>query len=383
MNSKSRLETALNHKEPDRVPFDLGGSETTGIHITALSNWLAYNGLKNDKLKIFSLATQLGLVEEEILKRFRVDVRCLRSTSPAHFSLDIRGDSQHQFFYDEWGIKWQRPKDRGFYYDITRSPLAGCASVQEIEDYPWPEATDASRYQRLKENALSLKATSEAGIVLERDTGGIFETSWWMRGFENFLLDLALSPRMAETIMNKVLEYKLAYWDKALEEVKDEIVVAAEADDLATQTGLLISKDMYRKLLKPLHQRLFAFIKAKAPRVKLFYHSCGAIYDLIPDLLEVGIDILNPVQVSAAGMDTARIKREFGNDLTLWGGGVDTQTVLPRGTPQEVRDEVKRRLDDLAPGGGFVFSAVHCIQADVPPANIQAMWEALQDYGAY
>jgi uroporphyrinogen decarboxylase len=204
-----------------------------------------------------------------------------------------------------------------------------------------------------------------------------------MRGMDNLLADLALDSPVGQAVLQKVFEQKMAYWEHALTEVADEIVVAAEADDLSSQTGMIMSPDMYRKHLKPLHGQLFSFIKSKAPRVKLFFHSCGSVYDLIPDLIEIGVDILNPVQVSAAKMDTARLKRHFGRDLVFWGGGVDTQRVLPLGTPQQVSDEVKRRIDDLAPGGGFVFAAVHCIQSDVPPQNIQAMWEALREFGAY
>jgi uroporphyrinogen decarboxylase len=161
-------------------------------------------------------------------------------------------------------------------------------------------------------------------------------------------------------------------------------MIVSEADDLASQNRLLVSPELYRKLIKPRHARLFAFIKqqAKTP-VKIFYHSCGAVSELLPDLIESGIDILNPVQVSAAKMDTRELKRRYGGKLTFYGGGIDTQRILPRGTPAEVRDEVRRRIDDLAPGGGFIFNTVHNIQADVPPENIVAMRETLAEFGVY
>ncbi len=383
MTGKERLQFTLNHREPDRIPFDLNGTETSGISIIALKNWLGFNGLKNDDLKSFSLVTQLGLVEEEVLQRFHVHTRCLRTSPPSSYKIEIHEDNKHKYFYDEWGIKWQMPLQGGHYFDIGSSPLAGVNSIREIENYPWPDPYDPSRYEYLRKEALNLESVSQAGIVLERHTGGIFETSWWMRGFENFLMDLAANPKLANAIMEKVLEHKMVYWEKALEKTKDYILVAAEADDIASQNGLIISIDMYRNFLKPLHKKLFPLIKAKAPELKIFFHSCGAVLELIPDLIEIGVEILNPIQVSASGMDTRKLKKEFGRDLVFWGGGVDTQKVLPKGTPQQVKDEVRRRIDDLAPGGGFVFAAVHCIQSDVPPENIQAMWEALQEYGKY
>jgi uroporphyrinogen decarboxylase len=376
---RQRLETALAHREPDRIPFDLGGTETSGISVVALENWLRFNGIRHDPIEIFSLVTQLGTIDEEVLRRFGVDTRCLRTHPPASHRLTLQEDAHHRSFYDEWGIRWQMPKPGGHYYDIGEFPLSGCESVEDVERYHWPDPHDPSRYAGLKREARMLNTSSGAGIVMERHTGGIFETAWWMRGMENLLADLALDSPVGQAVLQRVFEQKMAYWERALAEVADEIVVAAEADDLSSQNGMIMSLDMYRRHLKPLHRQLFSYIKSKAPWVKLFFHSCGSVYDLIPDLIEIGVDILNPVQVSAAKMDTAVLKKQFGRDLVFWGGGVDTQRVLPFGTPQQVKDEVRRRIDDLAPGGGFVFAAVHCIQEDVPPQNIQAMWEALRE----
>jgi uroporphyrinogen decarboxylase len=383
MNSRERLQTALSHSEPDRVPFDLGGTETSGISVVALRNWMALNEMPVDGVEVASLATQTGWVPEAVAQRFGIDTRCLRSEPAARFKLEIREGRNERSYTDEWGITWRMPLPDGHYYDISSSPLAACESIEQVQGHRWPDAADPSRYSLLAEKAKALGSTGRVALIMERDTGGIFETSWWMRGFENMLVDLAADQRMADRILSTVLEYKLGYWENVLSRVKDQVLVAAEADDIATQSGLLLSLDMYRKTLKPMHKELFAAIKKHAPGVKIFFHSCGAVRDLIPDLIEAGVDILNPVQVSAAGMDTRSLKKEFGRDLTFWGGGIDTQRILPLGTPQQVKDEVRRRIDDLAPGGGFVFSAVHCIQKDVPPQNIQAMWEALQEHGTY
>jgi len=167
----------------------------------------------------------------------------------------------------------------------------------------------------------------------------------------------------------------------ALDVVGDNVLVISEADDLASQNSLLVSANMYRQFIKPRHKKLFSYIKSKAQnKVYIFYHTCGAVKELIPDLIEAGVDILNPVQVNAKGMDSKELKKLFGKDITFWGGGVDTQHILPHGTPQEVRDETKRRIEDLAPGGGFIFNPVHNVQRDVPPENYMAMWETLQEY---
>lgn len=210
-----------------------------------------------------------------------------------------------------------------------------------------------------------------------------FQMSFLLRGFEDFFMDLAANPPLACYLMDKVIELKMKFWGLVLEELGDYITVVALADDLGDQRGPRISLQMYKKYIKPRQKKLIGFIRKIAPHpVYIFLHSCGSVYDFIPDLIEVGVDILNPVQVSAANMDTKKLKKEFGKDIVFW-GGIDTQQVLPRGTTQQVRDEVKRRIDDLAPGGGFIFNPVHNIQEEVPPQNIMAMWEALQDYGIY
>lgn len=206
----------------------------------------------------------------------------------------------------------------------------------------------------------------------------------YTRGFERFFIDMIENREFAEALLDKILEFKMKYWEKALATVGKNVVVVMENDDLGDQKGLMISPRLYRSLIKPRQKVLFDFIRSKAQAdIAIMFHSCGAIKSIIPDLIEVGIDALNPVQVSAAGMDPAELKREFGMDITFWGGGIDTQRVLPFGTVQEVKDEVRRSINQFAAGGGFIFSTVHNIDSDVPPRNIVAMWEALMEYGAY
>jgi uroporphyrinogen decarboxylase len=285
---------------------------------------------------------------------------------------------------DEWGIEWWKPIRDGLYFDMRRHPLADIESVHDLEKYKFPDPLSPGRFAHLAENADQLMNKRQLAYILGRNAPGIFEVALWVRGFEAFYCDMIANPPLAEALMDIVCENKMKYWQRALELVGENVMMISEADDLAGQDCLLISPELYRKLIKPRHQRLFSFIKKNArTNVKIFYHCCGDIAPLIPDLIESGIDILNPVQVSAPHMNTRELKRLYGKDLTFYGGGVDTQRVLPLGTPQQVREEVRRRIEDLAPGGGFIFNTVHNIQADVPPENIMAMRETLSEYGVY
>jgi uroporphyrinogen decarboxylase len=220
-------------------------------------------------------------------------------------------------------------------------------------------------------------------VVLKDAFAGIFEFAQRIVGMANLLLMMATDEAPACALFDKLLDLKLAYWRTALAELGERVDVVTYADDFGTQTSQLISPEMFRRQLKPRIARVFETLSELAPHARRFFHSDGNVRPLIPDFIEMGVQILNPVQYTATGMDPVALKRDFGKDLVFWGGGVDTQRVLPRGTPGEVRDEVKRNLDALAPGGGYVFSAVHNIQPDVPPRNIMAMWETLRQYGRY
>ena len=381
MNSRERVLSALNHQEPDHVPFDLGGTGATGIHEVAYENLRAYLELPNREPQIIDIIQQLADVEEDMAQRLSTDCRNVASRSSAIYNMELRDEGDYTAYTDEWGIDWRMPKDGGFYYDMHQHPMSEVESISEIEDYVWPNAADPHRFKGLHDRS---KAAFEQDkiVVLNGLCAGVTEMHSWLRGYEQYYMDFYLHPDLARYLMDRIVDLKMDYWEAALARAGEYVDVVVEADDMAGQDRLLISPDTYREFIKPCHTRLFSFIKQQAP-VKVFFHTCGAIRPLIGDLIESGVDILNPVQKSAGGMDLFELKREFGEDVVFWGGGVDTQRAFPSGTPEEVREDVKESIDALAPGGGFVFATVHNTQADVPPENFMAMWETWREHGVY
>jgi uroporphyrinogen decarboxylase len=385
MNSRERVLTALSHKEPDRVPFDLGSTLVTGISHKTYRGLLPLLGLdpKRD-VRLLDVIQQIAIVDEDALQKLGVDVRGVLTRPSSKWHLEIQEDERSTFLKDQWGIIWRMPKQSGMYYDMTCHPLPG-DDPADIDRFPWPDPRDEARWQGLAEEAKALHDAGEFAIILGSTgvTVGLLQTAQWLQGFVDSFTNLAGSPVFMHKLLDKLMELDMAFWESFLPAVGPYLDIVLYADDFGVQNGLVMSLPMYRRYFKPRYQRIFSLIKQKSPHLRIFFHTCGSAYDIIPELIEVGVDILNPVQVSAAHMDTRQLKKEFGADITFWGGGVDTQRVLPHGTPQQVKDEVKRRIEDLAPGGGFVFNTVHNIQHDVPPQNVQAMQEALFEYGRY
>ena len=284
--------------------------------------------------------------------------------------------------YDRWGTKWRMPKAGGLYYDLVELPIKEC-TMAALDAYRWPEPDPPEYFATLGEEAKRLAETTDYLVVGGRlDGGSLFEQSWQTVGLESFMMAMALDRPFCERLLDGITEIYLEWIDRYLDAAGEYIDVFVFGDDVCGQDGWLFSPELFVSLFKPRLRRLFDAVRART-KAKIFFHSCGAVYELIPHLIDVGVDILNPVQVSARGMDSARLKAAYGRDITFWGGGVDTQQVLPFGTPQQVRDEVRRRIDDLAPGGGFVFNPVHNIQAFVPPENIVAAFDEAFEYGRY
>jgi uroporphyrinogen decarboxylase len=385
MNSRERLLTSLDHKEPDRIPFDLGGTVLTGINAKAYRMLRDYLGLPRVEPIMVDVVQQLAQVDDDVIDRLGVDVRNIAPRSSASHRIDIKDmeGGNYAYFYDEYGIGWRMPKVGGLYYDMFDHPLGGRIDDSAVDRYVLPDPRDAARFAGLREAARRVIEEEKRALVVGNLSAGIFEMYLWTRGFTDGYADFVGRPALMQKIMGRILEMQLAYWEKMFDLLGDMIDVVQLADDFAGQYDMLISPGSYRSYIKPLHKELFDFVRSRG-RAKIFLHSCGSIRRVIPDLIEIGLDIINPVQVSAVGMDSAELKREYGKDLVFWGGGVNTQRVFDENhTPQEVREDVKRRITDLMPGGGFVFATVHNIQVNVPPENIMAMWETLQEYGTY
>jgi uroporphyrinogen decarboxylase len=382
MNSRERVMLALNHQEADRVPIDLGSTIISSIHKNAYLDLKPYLGLEIEPLRMCDFVQQLPYVDEALLERFGVDFRMVQL--PAATAPDVKHfeEGDYYAFVDRWGSKLHMPKDNGLYFDWVDFPIKE-PTMAALDAYQWPRPDPPETNAQLRQQAQYLYENTDYALVGSAIIGGgIFEQPARTMGLENFLMALLAEPAFADRLMGQITDIYIESCNNYLDQVGEFLQVFTYWDDLNSQSGWMISPDIYTRLIKPKQRQLVEAIKSKTD-AKLFFHGCGAVSELIPHLIDLGFDIVNPVQVSAAGMDTRWLKKEFGQDIVFWGGGVDTQQVLPFGTPDQVRDEVKRRLDDLAPGGGFVFAAVHNIQAFVPPENIVAAFDTALEYGRY
>jgi uroporphyrinogen decarboxylase len=383
MTSRERMVAAIHHQEPDRVPTDLGSTFVTGIHQRAYANLLDFLG-EGDRelLPILDPIQQLATPHEEILDRLGVDTRSFMRYGATRKAAGGWEDADYTMFRDAWGIGWRMPKVGGLYHDMFEHPLAG-KGLDEAKAYAWPDPLAGVDLAELERTAKYLANETDKAIIIGGFGSGVLEMVLWLQGFEQGYMNLLAEPELTEWLLSKIVDLKVEFIEAVLPVVGKYCQVFYSGDDVGHQENPAVRPALFNSLLVPLYKRHNDAVKRMAPHLKIFFHTCGCVYPLLPGLIEGGIDILNPVQVNAAQMgDTARLKREFGDALTFW-GGVDTQEVLPHGTPQQVKDETRRRIEDLAPGGGYVLDSVHNIQADVPPQNIMAMFEARDEYGWY
>lgn len=385
MTARERIEKALKFEEADRVPYDLAASTWTGITNTAYQNYLRFKGKSPEKPKWSDVIQQIVIPAEELLEETGADVRGVFPLTSHNWDVYKKLEDRGKYFeyLDEWGFTHHFPKD-GYWFSLVKNPMDAVdfSADNIIEAYPWPPAGDKIRFAGLREKAQRYRDRNFT-VFTKGLCAGLFEMHQRVRGMENAMLDPFLFGENSDKLVGKLADLKIEFWDALLNETGDVVDILGEGDDYGTQQSQLIAPDQFREHYMPHFKRVLDFIKHKKPGIKILFHSCGNVRPIIPDLIEMGVDILNPVHVTATGMEPVQLKKDFGKDLVFWGGGVDTQHILPSGTPTEVKDNVKRNIDALAPGGGFVFSTIHNIQAEVPPQNIEAMLEALKDYGKY
>ena len=375
MKSRERVLRILNHQEADRIPIDFGGTIVSSIHAIANDRLKQYLGINAPPEPVIDQVQGIVAPCEEILKQFKVDFRRVALRPSATWRPTIFSDGS---FIDEYGVHRRKA---GYYYDIIEYPLAHAETISDIEKHSWPDPYDPSRVAGLTDEVRDLYENSDYALIGDMFMGGIFEQCIRVRGYEQFLVDMMINQSFAEALLDKFLELYLGFYDVFLKAAGKYLQIIALADDLGMQDRTLISPTLYRKIVKPRHKKLYQYIKSHTD-AKILHHSCGAIFPLIDDLIEVGVDILNPIQTSAVNMDLAIIKEKYGDHL-VFHGCIDIQQILPSEETSKVEQEVARVIKIMAPGGGFILAPGHNIQPDTKPENIVALFRAACKYGAY
>lgn len=411
MTSRERVLTAIHHKEPDRVPLDLGATPSSGISAIAYARLKQYLGLNSGHTRIYDVVQQLAQPEMELIDKFGVDVldigRMFNTRDEEWYDIELKSGQRAQY------PKWFKPRQGadGSWYglaadgrEIAHMPSGSAFFDQTcfpyLEGYPenfsdlpksmalvhwaalahspWDHAAETDFWQQLRQQALHLRANSDRALMVVCGCN-LFEWGTFLRRIDNFLMDLVGDPYHVEALLDELLQIHLQTLAKVCTAVGDVVDILRFGDDLGTDQGPFMSPDIYRRLFKPRHKMLCEYVKAHSS-MHTFLHSCGSIFKLLPDLIEAGFEIINPVQTNCADMEPERLKTAFGRDITFWGGGIDTRHVLNRATPDKIKAQVKQRMEIFSKGGGFVFNTVHNILPDVPPENIVALYEAVHEF---
>jgi len=382
MTSRERVLTTIQHEQPDRVPLVLGVSNATGIKMQP------YRGIKN----IIGVEApdnylydwpELGTAEidEATMRRLRSDVRGVLDLEPEQVRKRNRERELHSDYIDSWGSGQSEVKPGHWYPGVH--PMPEARAVEELDAYQgWPDMSDPTRIAHVRETARALADENQFAIMATPWLLFPFERAHAMQGLEKFLLNMAIEPEFARAMLEKINGYCKQLMGRFLNELGENVDIIKIGDDLGTEKSLLISPRMYRDILKPIHADLIDFIKART-NAKIFFHSDGDVAPLIEDFIEIGVDILNPIQTSAGSMaDLAALKKRFGSNIVFC-GGIDSQNILPHGSTEDVRREVQRVMRILGPGGGCMIGAVHTVMNDVPPENVLAMVDAVEEFGHY
>lgn len=410
MTSREHVMAAINHKEPDYVPLDLGGTPSSGISAIAYNNLKKELGMTGGQTRIFDVVQQVAQPEMEILDRFGVDVLDIgrafnEKDEDWHETVLADGSIGH---YPNWFHPEKQPNGDYLVHDkegtlIARMPVGATFFDQTyfpyLEDYPddfsdldhqmgkvlwsalvhspWDHANDPDFYKTLREKTLKLRESTDKALMITCGCN-LFEWGTFLRRIDNFLMDTYADEENVEALVEQLMIRHLATLEKVCESVGDIVDILRFGDDLGMDTGMFMSREKYQTLFKPYHTKLNEYVHTHS-KMKTFLHSCGSLYPIIPDLIEAGYDVLNPVQTTAYQMDPEVLKREFGKDITFWGGGCNTRTILNRATPKEVYEYTRRMIDIFNHDGGFVFNQEHNIMPDVPAVNILAMYQAVED----
>ncbi len=409
MNSRERVRAALAHQEPDVVPIDFNGHRSSGIMAQTYVKLRELLGLPPSELYVYDFIQQLALVEDDVLDALGADVVEVGHNYYQHadYWMDwnlpdgtpckLPAFCQPEKVGDDWVVRGDEgqviciQKKGMLFFEQTCFPLLDNddSSFERLEYYlnqimwcrlgipPAPAGLDEESLEIRHQSAKQLRESTERAIY-GTFGGNLIEIGEFAFRIDNFLYLLAANPKRIHTFLDRLTEFHLRNMDKYLGAVGEYLDVIGFGDDLGMQGGPQISTKMYREFFKPRHKVLWNHAKQLCPHIKVSLHCCGGVYPLLGDLIEAGLDAINPVQFTCKDMEIDRLKREFGKDLTFWGGGCDTRQVLPRGTPDQVRKHVQEQVSVLAPGGGYVFQQVHNILADVPPENVIAMFEAVR-----
>jgi len=381
LTPRQRVLTALSHEEPDRVPIVIGTSNTTTLKILPYRRLKALLGIQAPDDYIYEWP-ELGsaALDETTLERLHGDARGVLDRLPSQVYARNNSRPPHAPFIDDWG-SGQVEMEPGLWFPGVH-PMSEATTLEEIERYPWPDMDDPSRVAHVREQARRLAEEGRYAIIGTPWLLFPLERACAMQGMDHFMLNLGLHPEFAQALLHKIAEMCKRLMGHFLHELGENVDIIKIGDDLGSQAGLLISPRMYRQILKPIHADYISFIKERT-HAKVFFHTDGDVFDLLDDFVEIGVDILNPIQTSAGRMaNLAELKRRYGRNLVFC-GAVDTQHILPHGTPEEVRQEVRRVIDLLGPGGGYLLASVHTIMDEVPPENILAMVDAAVEYGRY
>lgn len=372
MTHKERVLAALNHTQPDTVPIDFGGTVNSSIVVEGYTRLQAHFGL-TETPRIRQRMTRIVEVDEAMLSALDIDTRAVFSGEPL---VENRPAAETQYYRDDWGVERIKP-EHSFYYDQINYPLAGNISVADVVKYPRPNPDDPAVIAGLKERVQWIRAHTDCAVVL-RVPAPFVHTSQYLRGFEDWYCDLAVNAPVLEALFDAILEVTLHMTTRILKEVGQDVDVITCGDDLGSQRGLQMRHEHYVKYIKPRHAKYFRLVHDLSP-AKLLFHTCGSVVSILDDLIEIGVDALNPVQVSAKGMDPVALKRAYRGRMVFW-GAVDTQHVLPQGSVREVERAVETCIEQLGEGGGYVLAAVHNIQPDVPVDNMLAMFRHAREY---